>query len=400
VVALAETNNGPYHPSCYSSATITQLAILNFFVINDHNYDCMYAPVQFFWMDCGDNTMSSKYGDTLFLEDRVFNYLGDGGMHTYTEVTDHGGFPNFYGTDDTCLVGTEKGVPLRAIDFFNGGVDIICDSVIDDRGDINMDGIDYTVADAVMFTNYFISGLSAFGTHVEGSIAASDANADGATLTVADLVYLIRVIQGDAVPYPKPNPGDKLEVTSQGSEFVFNTNVDAGAALLVFNVDGTVGTPTINSNMDIEYGYENGELRVLVYNIGSEKITDGTTLSIPVEGTLTLVEVEAANFEGSTINTTIKALPTSFDLAQNYPNPFNPTTTIKLAVPVASDYSLEIYNIAGQKIRSFDGFANVGNVEIVWDGKDNSGSTVASGVYFYKVVAGEFSATKRMVMLK
>ncbi|MCK5125388.1 MAG: hypothetical protein KAR42_03950, partial [candidate division Zixibacteria bacterium] len=320
IVALAETNNGPYHPTCFSSTTLTQLAVLNFFVVNDHNYDCMYAPVAFFWMDCGDNTISSKYGDTLFIEDGVYSFEG-----TFLPKPSPFSFPSAYGAEDDCLLGTEKGMPIRAIDFINGGVDIICDSVIDDRGDINMDGIDYTVADAVMFTNYFIAGLSAFEPHVEGSIAASDANADGATLTVADLVYLIRVIQGDAVPYPKPTPGDKLEVTSQGNEFVFNTNVDAGAALLVFSVNGTVGTPTINSAMDIEYGYENGELRVLVYNIGTERLTDGTILNIPVEGTLELIEVEAADYDGNVISTTIRALPTSFDLAQNYPNPFNPT---------------------------------------------------------------------------
>jgi hypothetical protein len=352
-------------------------------------------------MDCGDNTMSSKYGDTLFMADNVFDYFGDGGSDTYELIEWVDGFPNETGTASFCFEGTEKGYPLGAIDFFNGGVDIIPNDEIDDRGDINMNGIDYEIADAVMFTNYFIIGEAAFGEHIPGSIAASDANADGFTLTVADLVYMIRVIQGDALEYPKVTPSSALfEVVSQGNDVTFNTSEDAGAALLVYNVNGTVGVPTVNNDLEVAYNVEGNELRVLVYNIGDNAIVSGTQLNLNVNGTAELVEVEAGTFTGAVMETSTRALPTSYDLAQNFPNPFNPTTTIRLALPTASDYSLEIYNIAGQKVRNFTGYSEATVLDIEWDGKDASGSTVASGVYFYKVVAGQFSATKRMVMLK
>lgn len=402
LVALAETNNGPYHPTCFDTDDGDQLAVLNFYVVNDHNYDCQYAPVEFFWMDCGDNAISSKFGDTLFLEDRIFNFEG-------ADISYHGGFPNHYGTDDGCLdTGDEemKEYPLRAIDFKNGGVDIICDSLIDDRGDINMNGIAYEIADAVMFTNYFIAGLSAFGDHVEGSIAASDANADGATLTVADLVYLVRVIQGDALPYLKPDPSARFEASTQqvGNNLTVSveTTNEAGAALFVFNVNGEVGEPILADGvtMDVQSGMVNGNLHVLVYNIGSSSISSGDLMTIPVNGTMNLVEIDAADYDGNIMNSAIHVLPSTFDLAQNYPNPFNPTTTMALSLPVASQYTLDIYNIAGQKIRTFSGFNEAGVVNLVWDGTDASGSTVASGVYFYTVKAGDFSASKRMVMLK
>jgi len=399
LVALAETNNGPYHPSCFTSASGTQLATLTFFVINNNTFEGLYAPVEFFWMDCGDNSISSKYGDTLFLEDRVFNLEGD-------DITDHGGFPNHYGTSDECLFGDTKGFPLRAIDFKNGGVDIIPNKDIDDRGDINMNGLTYEIADAVMFTNYFIAGPSAFGTHVEGSIAASDVNADGATLTVADLVYLIRVIQGDAAPYYKPDPNSMFSAITQTIGGTMNvgveTSTEAGAALFVFTYEGEVGEPVLAEGvtMDLLYGTNAGELRVLVYNIGSNAIHSGDLMSIPVNGSMELRQVEAADFNGNTMNVSKRELPSTFALAQNYPNPFNPTTTIDVSLPVTSDYTLDIYNIAGQKIRTFSGNASAGVLQIVWDGKDASGSSVASGVYFYKVNAAQFSATKRMVMLK
>jgi hypothetical protein len=416
LVALAETNNGPYHPTNFDNSVSSNLANLTFYVVNDHNLDCMYAPIYWFWMDCGDNAISSKYGDTLFLEDRVFTFedfediaLGDPSVY---EVTDHPAtkmdFPSYYGTADECLDTDEfdKAFPIRFIDFRNGGIDIICDSLIDDRGDVNMNGIAYEIADAVMLTNYFVNGLTAFNDHIDGSIAASDANADGATLTVADLVYMIRVIQGDALPYPKPDPNALFTVVTQqiGSNMTVGVESthEAGAALFIFNVTGDVGQPILADgvNMDVLTASDNGEFRVLVYNIGDQKINSGDLMTIPVNGSIELTEVEAADYNGTTMTATTRVLPSTFDLAQNYPNPFNPTTTISIALPVASDFTLDIYNIAGQKIRTFTGSESAGVVEVVWDGTDTSGSTVASGIYFYKVKAGDFSSTKQMVLLK
>jgi flagellar hook assembly protein FlgD len=59
-----------------------------------------------------------------------------------------------------------------------------------------------------------------------------------------------------------------------------------------------------------------------------------------------------------------------------------------------------IYNVAGQMVTQYNGTSEAGVVNVVWDGKDNSGSTVASGIYFYKAAAANFSATKKMVLMK
>ena len=223
---------------------------------------------------------------------------------------------------------------------------------------------------------------------------------------MADLVYLIRVIQGDAAPYYKPDPNSMFSAITQTIGGTMNvgveTSTEAGAALFVFTYEGEVGEPVLAEGvtMDLLYGTNAGELRVLVYNIGSNAIHSGDLMSIPVNGSMELRQVEAADFNGNTMNVSKRELPSTFALAQNYPNPFNPTTTIDVSLPVTSDYTLDIYNIAGQKIRTFSGNASAGVLQIVWDGKDASGSSVASGVYFYKVNAAQFSATKRMVMLK
>jgi hypothetical protein len=403
IVALAETNNGPNHPTCFNSAAGTELAVLKFFVSNDRTFECMYAPVYFFWMDCGDNVISSQDGDTLFLEDAVFNFEGG-------DITLHPAeFPSTGGTGDFCLVG-DKDYPLRAIDFKNGGVDIVCADSIDARGDINANGVPYEIADAVMFTNYFINGLSAFKDHVEASIAASDVNADGISLSVADLVYLIRVIQGDAAPYPKPDPEAeniviKTQLINNQMNVAYTSAADLGAVLLRFNVTGSVESVTLGdgaSQMDVRYSVTGSELNVLVYSMSTAAIEAGSNnlVSIETTGDIKLTEIDAADFFGNVMSTSATRLPSKFALAQNYPNPFNPQTTIALDLPVAAEYSVAIYNIAGQLIRTYSGYSEAGVVSIVWDGKDASGGQVASGIYFYKAAADQFSATKKMILMK
>jgi photosystem II stability/assembly factor-like uncharacterized protein len=100
-------------------------------------------------------------------------------------------------------------------------------------------------------------------------------------------------------------------------------------------------------------------------------------------------------------------IPQTFALDQNYPNPFNPTTTLRYALPKDARISLSIYNILGQKIATLkDEVQNVGYYNILWNGKSDFGSQVASGVYFYRIDARpldgsqSFSAIKKMMFLK
>jgi hypothetical protein len=101
----------------------------------------------------------------------------------------------------------------------------------------------------------------------------------------------------------------------------------------------------------------------------------------------------------------IATLPDQFELAQNYPNPFNAGTTIIFSIPPTSEetvnVTLTIYDIKGQVIRSLvSGNAEPGQHQILWNGTTDAGNLAASGIYFYRINAGKFSDTKRMVMLK
>jgi len=97
----------------------------------------------------------------------------------------------------------------------------------------------------------------------------------------------------------------------------------------------------------------------------------------------------------------VAGVPEVFELRQNYPNPFNPSTTIEFSIPERADVTMTIYNVLGQAVRTFNaGTQNVGTYRIVWDGTNDFGMTVSTGVYFYTVRAGEHAATKKMVYMK
>jgi flagellar hook assembly protein FlgD len=88
-------------------------------------------------------------------------------------------------------------------------------------------------------------------------------------------------------------------------------------------------------------------------------------------------------------------------LVQNFPNPFNPQTTLAYSLKEPGNVTLSIYDVAGRRIRELVSAQRpAGAYKVVWDGTDSKGSKVASGVYFYKLVAGSFTDTKKMVMLK
>ena len=96
-----------------------------------------------------------------------------------------------------------------------------------------------------------------------------------------------------------------------------------------------------------------------------------------------------------------QGVPAAFTLRQNYPNPFNASTVIEFTLDQPSPVTLDVYNMLGQRIATpVDEPLTAGVQRIDWDGKDQSGRQVASGVYFYRLVASDHVSTKRMVLLK
>ncbi|MEW5994871.1 MAG: dockerin type I repeat-containing protein, partial [Candidatus Zixiibacteriota bacterium] len=276
VIAIADINNGLPHPACYLLPTPFTLFTLVFLVTDNRLFQCQFAPVFFFWTHCGDNTISTVHGDTLFMSRRVYDRDGN-------EISTDAQFPTYFGAPEECLDldFPRHKQPLRGIDFVNGGVDIICADTIDTwiSGDLNLNGV-IEIADAVIYTNYFIYGLAVFHINTEIQIALSDVNGDGITLDVADLIYLVRIIVGDALPY------NRICDSVRQSEAVFiddtrsrsisiETTDTVGTVYLEF--DGNATPLLMHPNMEIKHAFDSdsGVTRVLIYSLEGRSFVQG-----------------------------------------------------------------------------------------------------------------------------
>ncbi len=383
IIGVADTDSDPGQPGCespipYVGTQPAVMATLSFQVRIDYNLTCEFLPIRFFWTDCGDNSLYDADGTQMYISSKVYDYDNPSPINDY-----QAGFSTYLGAPDDCLAIPEH--PLRAVEFWNGGVDVACtDSVISHRGDINLNGVSYEVADAVLFARYFIEGFSVF-TDIVASTERSDCNADGTPLMLADLVYLIRVAVGDApLPYLKNVFLPALFRTENG---ILSIDADIAAARVVLT--GRV-TPTLLTN-DIEmmYAFDGVNTRVLLFTTEAKRTFTGEFLHTEAE----IVDVEFATYDGRPI--AIKETPGTFALEQNYPNPFNPTTTISFNLPEASEYIITIYDITGRLVESISGEAPAGPVSVDWNATNR-----ASGVYLYRVTAGVNSASRKMLLLK
>lgn len=94
-------------------------------------------------------------------------------------------------------------------------------------------------------------------------------------------------------------------------------------------------------------------------------------------------------------------VPDKFSLEQNYPNPFNPTTTIRYALPVGTDVRVSVYDISGRRVADLvNNYQSAGTYNVTWNGMNDMGERVSSGIYFCRIKAGSFEKTTKMNLLK
>ena len=163
---------------------------------------------------------------------------------------------------------------------------------------------------------------------------------------------------------------------------------------------------------------ENGRVKVLVANLNSGLIENDQNmyLSIPLQfdgndyqvSTVSLKGIKLVGGDGSilksitrTESSEIKAIPVSFALQQNFPNPFNPSTEIRFDLPENDNVTLAVYNMMGQKIKTLtSGNMSPGYHSIIWNGTNDAGVKVATGMYFYSINTNSFQSIKKMLFLK
>ena len=204
--------------------------------------------------------------------------------------------------------------------------------------------------------------------------------------------------------------------------FQFDLQFDESAFEVSRVVLGDLLGSTGNSAVGLSPVTDDGTVRFGAYSMGQSSGATGSGVLARVqivakadgEIALALENLMATDVLGGKLPVTILSavevaegptLPGRFALTQNYPNPFNPGTTIRYDVPasVGTDVQVrvEVYDVLGQVVRTLvDELKAPGSYDMTWSAKDQTGTEVSAGVYFYRMVAGDFEMTRKMILLK
>lgn len=247
-------------------------------------------------------------------------------------------------------------------------------------------------------------------------VNVNDVNGDCVGPDIADMTYLSHFMFNYG-PYPQcgclVNGNGKLAPMNEA--ITLETSYENGVTKVYLNSplvsirgvefkmeadNAQVLTLESDSRFDLVYNNENNILRGAILDMdGVEYWTEGRHLVLEIDGEVELTYGGVSDISHNSYRTDIglaKLIPESLGMSQNYPNPFNPNTVIKFQLPAATDVVIEVYNIAGQKVTDIaNGRFDAGEHEIEWDAGQYS-----SGVYLYRMTAGNFVETKKMILLK
>ena len=190
------------------------------------------------------------------------------------------------------------------------------------------------------------------------------------------------VVIEDSVPSPQNNGGTYVPFAHDAVHRAMLP--DANGSAITISQGQTVNVPrtiTLNS------GWRTNKLKVVVF------VQDNTSKTVQNAEVIEVGILTGVGDRGE--------VPAVFSLGQNFPNPFNPTTTIAYNVAHESFVTLTVYNLLGQEVRTLVAdLRAAGSHSAVWDGRDDAGREVPSGVYLYRMNAGRFQDTRRMVLVR
>ena len=177
------------------------------------------------------------------------------------------------------------------------------------------------------------------------------------------------------------------------------TNTDASGNFAIPVEDLPIG---MGITVEFSNGFSNSSVIDSLIGIAAVKGTEFHYDSLRIQIDNNYIEMvldKVTSIESEYIENDI---PQGYSLSQNFPNPFNPVTTIKYQIPHAGHISLRIFNIAGQEVRTLtNGQKSAGNHNVQWDGTDNLGNPVSSGIYLYRMeMSTGYVQARKMVFLK
>ncbi|MGE5682166.1 MAG: FlgD immunoglobulin-like domain containing protein, partial [Bacillota bacterium] len=286
------------------------------------------------------------------------------------------------------------------------------------KGDVTNDGI-VASNDASKVLQMVVGSIATPAAASEDFYAA-DAKADN-LIGAMDAYYILSYVNNGKYPdntlAKETVTGDIAFGRISSKEEIVTVPVTLTGAQNVHSIklsldvdNNLVDLSAVNSSLPegwmMLHNYADGKLNIVM--VGLEPVSNGTVASInfalknkearaELAGTISLNDAP----ESALSKIGVKQVPAQFELSQNYPNPFNPTTTVKYSLAVDTKVTLSVYNMVGQKIRTLvDGQQESGYYSINWDGTNELGQKVASGIYIYRLETGSFISSKKMNLLK
>ncbi len=291
-----------------------------------------------------------------------------------------------------------------ALDTFN----ILQQQVADVSGDSTI-----SAYDASLVLQYSVGLISSFPAEI--NLKSSPSSEDKTIKYLA--MQKVSSVSLDIVG-SKVNRGEKLSVPiniiNSGGLVSIQLKMKFDPTMFTFS-DCKLGDKYSEYNLSYSSDSKTGDLKIAIAgikpvndggNILNLSFNVGNDIKGEIEYNFAVIEFSAneINFSKSVNSETIKIIgkPTSYGLMQNYPNPFNPTTIISYQIPDDNvPVNLIIYNVQGQKIRTLvNSNQNSGVYNITWDGSNDQGFKVSSGIFIYRLQVNKFVASKKLVFLK
>lgn len=280
-------------------------------------------------------------------------------------------------------------------------------------GDINLNGLAYEISDVIYFSNYFMDPILYSFDPLQ--FANSDVNQDNIAATVADLVTLINIVV-NGKPAPRLTAYDEPTVfvtaRTEGNDLVlaYDSDLPLGGLSLRLEPGSEFRMADLEfpqSQMVYDYRQDDSELKLLVYSMENQSLPTGNHDFLRVidndKFTINNIELSTAGGQLVTvqIGSTANLLPDQFVLHQNYPNPFNPDTKISFDLSSATEVSLDVFNVLGQRVVNLvTATLPAGLHTVTWNGQDETGAKVASGIYLYRLTTATNVETKKMILMK
>ncbi len=305
-------------------------------------------------------------------------------------------------------------------------------------GDVNGDGC-VDILDLIMVVDHIVGRDSLTGDFFTRADIAPWVSGDPAptpdgVVNVQDLSVIQNIILTGQYPNGQPVgscsyvampkiSGDAdakvtLYINTEGISAFLDSKVDIRGAQIEFgNISNDLNNLVINTDLGQGFYMKvNNLLRTLMYDRLANKyieagqhfladmpfrITSPNDITVEKIILVDMNRNKVQNIQVEIINGSAPPLPLDYVLFQNYPNPFNPTTTVKFQVPQTSNVTVTVYNMLGQEVRTlFTGQVQRGTYSVQWDGMNDSGVKMSSGTYIYRMKAGEFVQSKKMILLK